>query len=235
MKITVKILENSISEAPLDTVAKLTGTTGQKKAAARLASAFPLPPKKSWKDITLLALKGLKVAVKSKNINDINKFIRQADDALYDHDPTHPARETLNQLRNYNTKKLSALAASGDASEVDTAIRQVMYEQTNIREIEETPMKITRKILEKIIKEELQAVIEDQNVMSFTEKEVEEFDRKQTAAEKDPIKQKENMIKALEAKIKNEKDKNEKKKLQDKLKKLKAELAGPGENADQKK
>ena len=71
--------------------------------------------------------------------------------------------------------------------------------------------------------------------MSFTEKEVEEFDRKQTAAEQDPIKQKENMIKALEAKIKNEKDKNEKKKLQDKLKKLKAELAGPGENADQKK
>ena len=145
MKITVKILENSISEAPLDTVAKLTGTTGQKKAAARLASAFPLPPKKSWKDITLLALKGLKVAVKSKNINDINKFIFLKQKAAYDHDPTHPARSTLNQLINYRTRKLSALAASGDASEVDIAIRQVMYEQTNIREIEEITVKNTQK------------------------------------------------------------------------------------------
>ena len=96
-------------------------------------------------------------------------------------------------------------------------------------------MKITKKFLEKIIKEELQAVIEDKNEMSFTAKEVEDFDRKQTAAEKGPIKQKEKMIADLKADIKAEKDAKKKKKLQDKLKKLEADLAGPGDNADQNK
>ena len=74
-------------------------------------------------------------------------------------------------------------------------------------------MKITRKILEKIIKEEITSIL----------------------LEQDPIEQKEKMIADLKAKIKAEKDAKEKKKLQDKLKKLEADLAGPGENADQKK
>ena len=72
-------------------------------------------------------------------------------------------------------------------------------------------MKITRKILEKIIKEEITSIL----------------------LEQDPIKQKEKMIADLKAKIKAEKDAKKKKKLQDKLKKLEADLAGPGENADQ--
>ena len=74
-------------------------------------------------------------------------------------------------------------------------------------------MKITRKILEKIIKEEITSIL----------------------LEQDPIKQKEKMIADLKADIKAEKDAKKKKKLQDKLKKLEADLAGPGDNADQKK
>jgi len=74
-------------------------------------------------------------------------------------------------------------------------------------------MKITRKILEKIIKEEITSIL----------------------LEQDPIKQKEKMIADLKADIKAEKDAKKKKELQDKLKKLEADLAGPGDNADQKK
>ena len=117
-------------------------------------------------------------------------------------------------------------------------------------------MKITQKILEKLIREQVQTIIEDKHELSFSEeeveaamkagygpemsftvKEVEDFNRKQDQAKanpnEDPIKQKEKMIKALEAKIKNEKDKDQKKKLQDELKKLKRELAGPGASSDQ--
>lgn len=72
-------------------------------------------------------------------------------------------------------------------------------------------MKITRKILENIIKEELAKVLQEQ----------------------DPIKQKEKMIADLEAKIKAENDSKKKAELKKQLEKLKADLAGPGGNADQ--
>ena len=93
-------------------------------------------------------------------------------------------------------------------------------------------MKITKKILEKIIKEELQAVIEDKNEMSFTEKEVEDFDRKQTAAEKGPIGKKDKMIADKKAKCKKLEGKA-KAKCEKELKKLEADLAGPGASTDQ--
>ena len=72
-------------------------------------------------------------------------------------------------------------------------------------------MKITKKFLEKIIKEEMASIL----------------------LEQDPIKQKEKMIADLKAKIKAEKDAKKKKTLQAKLKKLKTQLAGPGASTDQ--
>ena len=72
-------------------------------------------------------------------------------------------------------------------------------------------MKITKKILQDIIKEELANVLQEQ----------------------DPQKQKEKIITDLEAKIKAEKDPKKKAELQKQLKKKKIDLAGPGENGDQ--
>ena len=72
-------------------------------------------------------------------------------------------------------------------------------------------MKITKKILQDIIKEELASVLQEQ----------------------DPQKQKEKIIADLEAKIKAEKDPKKKAELQKQLEKKKIDLAGPGENADQ--
>ena len=63
-------------------------------------------------------------------------------------------------------------------------------------------MKITKKILEKIIKEEITSIL----------------------LEQDPIKQKEEMIADLKAKIENEEDGTKKKTLQAKLKKLKPKV-----------
>ena len=72
-------------------------------------------------------------------------------------------------------------------------------------------MKITKKILHNIIKEEIANVL----------------------LEQDPIKAKEKIIADLKAKIKAEKDPKKKKKLEKELEDKEVELAGPGENADQ--
>ena len=71
-------------------------------------------------------------------------------------------------------------------------------------------MKITKKILQDIIKEELANVLSE-----------------------DPQKDKADIIAALEAEIKAETDPKKKAELQKKLEKKKIDLAGPGENADQ--
>ena len=72
-------------------------------------------------------------------------------------------------------------------------------------------MKITRKNLERIIKEELANLLQEQ----------------------DPIKAKEKIIADLEAKIKAEKDLKKKKELKAKLEKAEIDLAAPPGNADQ--
>lgn len=81
----------------------------------------------------------------------------------------------------------------------------------SLKENKENPMKITRKILENIIREELASILQEQ----------------------DPIKAKEKILADLKAKIKAEKDPKKKKKLEKELEDKEVELAGPGDNADQ--
>ena len=81
----------------------------------------------------------------------------------------------------------------------------------SLKENKENPMKITKKILENIIREELASILQEQ----------------------DPIKAKEKILADLKAKIKAEKDPKKKKKLEKELEDKEVELAGPGDNADQ--
>ena len=81
----------------------------------------------------------------------------------------------------------------------------------SLKENKENPMKITKKILENIIREELASILQEQ----------------------DPIKAKEKILADLKAKIKAEKDPKKKKKLEKELEDKEVELAGPAENADQ--
>ena len=90
-------------------------------------------------------------------------------------------------------------------------------------------MKITKKILQDIIKEELANVLQEQDPIETKREILQKMDDEIAAVEKQlksAKKQSDNKanIKRLQDKLK---------KLKEKLKKKEADLAGPGENADQ--